>query len=94
MMFYESFTVAVILRFLRTLVWQNDTCVDFIVDGRSVHDTELMQAWLKKPPKRMRVRSHPAIVRNSRSACRATDGALAIAAHRSAESAGIRRALC
>lgn len=43
MMFYESFTVAVILRFLRTLVWQNDTCVDFIVDGRSVHDTELMQ---------------------------------------------------
>lgn len=48
MVFRESFTVAVFLRFLRRLIRQSDRKVYLIVDGHPVHRAKLVQAWLEK----------------------------------------------
>jgi transposase len=48
MVFRESFTVAVFLRFLRRLIRQSDQKVYLIVDGHPVHRAKLVQAWLEK----------------------------------------------
>lgn len=53
MVFRESFTVAVFLRFLRRLIRQSDQKVYLIVDGHPVHRAKLVQAWLEKHSSRI-----------------------------------------
>lgn len=53
MVFRESFTVAVFLRFLRRLIRQSDRKVYLIVDGHPVHRAKLVQAWLEKHSSRI-----------------------------------------
>jgi transposase len=53
MVFRESFTVAVFLRFLRRLIRQSDRKVYLIVDGHPVHRAKLMTAWLEKHSSRI-----------------------------------------
>jgi transposase len=48
MVFKESFTVAVFLRFLRRLIRQSKRKVYLIVDGHPVHRANLVRAWLEK----------------------------------------------
>jgi transposase len=48
MVFKETFTVAVFLRFLRRLIRQNQKRVYLIVDGHPVHRANLVSAWLEK----------------------------------------------
>jgi transposase len=53
MVFRESFTVPVFLRFLRRLIRQSDRKVYLIVDGHPVHRAKLVQAWLEKHSSRI-----------------------------------------
>jgi transposase len=53
MVFRESFTVAVFLRFLRRLIRQSDRKVYLVVDGHPVHRAKLVQAWLEKHSSRI-----------------------------------------
>jgi transposase len=55
MVFAENFTVAVFLRFLRRLIRQSERKVYLIVDGHPVHRAKLVQAWLEKHAKRIRL---------------------------------------
>jgi transposase len=56
MVFQESFTVKVFLRFLRRLLRQNQgRKLYLIVDGHPVHRAKLVHAWLEKHAKRIRL---------------------------------------
>lgn len=56
MVFRESFTVAVFLRFLRRLIrQQKGRKIYLIVDGHPVHRAKLVQRWLEKHKKKMRL---------------------------------------
>jgi len=61
MVFRETFTVAVFLRFLRRLVRQSaGRRVYLIVDGHPVHRAKLVQAWIEKHSKEIRLIRLPA----------------------------------
>jgi transposase len=55
MVFRESFTVRVFLRFLRRLIRQSKRKVYLIVDGHPVHRAKLVQAWLEKHAAKIRM---------------------------------------
>jgi hypothetical protein len=56
MVFQESFTVKVFLRFLRRLLRQNQgRKLYLIVDGHPVHRAKLVHAWLEKHATRIRL---------------------------------------
>jgi transposase len=60
MVFRESFTVKVFLRFLRRLIRQSKRKVYLIVDGHPVHRAKLVQAWVEKHSDRIALFRLPA----------------------------------